>query len=130
MFCSEYPVLLFCSVYCLFCFIVLFCVLSVCNVLCYCHRVSTQLQLTKHTVSYTALLVPQLSALFNWSLPLTLPKVTGNRTTAMGHIPKGQISSPDSNNCHPVRKVIFLFNFIFSLIHQFTNNSTLYRLKV
>ena len=37
-----------------FCFIVLFCVLSVCNcVLYYCHRVSTQLQLTD--ISYNIL---------------------------------------------------------------------------
>ena len=33
--------------FCIFCFIVLFCVLFVCNcVLYYCHRLSTQLQLT------------------------------------------------------------------------------------
>jgi len=35
--------------FCVFCFVVLFCVLSVCKcVPYYCHRVSTQLQLTKY----------------------------------------------------------------------------------
>jgi len=36
-----------------FCFIVLFCVLFMCEcVLYYCHRVSTQLQLTNISISY------------------------------------------------------------------------------
>ena len=43
--------------FCVFCFTVLFCVLFVCTcVLCYCHRMSTQFQLTKyinHIISTT-----------------------------------------------------------------------------
>jgi len=42
--------------FCMFCFVVLFYVLFLCKcVLCYCHRVSTQLQLTNishHIISY------------------------------------------------------------------------------
>jgi hypothetical protein len=39
--------------FCVFCLTVLFCVLFVCKyVLCYCHRVSTQLQLTKNINQY------------------------------------------------------------------------------
>jgi hypothetical protein len=40
---------IFIVIYRVFCSIVLFCVLFLCKcVPCYCHRVSTQLQLTKH----------------------------------------------------------------------------------
>jgi hypothetical protein len=39
--------------FCVVCFTVLFCVLFVCKrVLFYCHRVSTQVQLTKYIVSF------------------------------------------------------------------------------
>jgi hypothetical protein len=55
--CAVLCVLFHCVVpFCVFCFIVLFCVLSVCIcVLHYCHRVSTQFQLTNityHAISY------------------------------------------------------------------------------
>jgi hypothetical protein len=47
--------------FCVFCFIVLFCVLLVCKcVPCYCHRVSTQLQLTNISNHITFHIIPYI----------------------------------------------------------------------
>jgi hypothetical protein len=58
MFRSGHCASLCCSVYWALCFIVLFCVLFMCIcVLCYCHRASTQLQLSNilyYIISYKA----------------------------------------------------------------------------
>jgi hypothetical protein len=59
--------------FCVFCFIVLFCVLFVCKwVLYYCHRVSTQLQLTYISISICNEQHRQFSVCYSYFVCLTL----------------------------------------------------------